>query len=156
MTIEYFTTTIDSLQELKNQYKSLAKKYHPDLGGNNEAMKAVNLEYEYLFNLISTGSGYSPAPEFELEKEFMDIIQQISNLDGIVIELVGKWVWVSGNTINHKEVLKANGFRFAKIKKMWYWHNGTGFRSSKTYDMDSIREKYGTKVMNKEFKSCLA
>jgi len=156
MTLQYFVNSNLDIQELKNQYKTLAKKYHPDLGGSNEAMKIINLEYEFLFNLISKGSGASTSTEeFELEKEFMDVIQKISILNGIIIELIGKWIWVSGNTILHKEILKKYGMKWSRNKQMWYWNNEKGYRRTSNYSIDEIRVRYGTKVMNREFKTCL-
>jgi hypothetical protein len=156
MTLQYFVNSNLDIQELKNQYKTLAKKYHPDLGGSNEAMKIINLEYEFLFNLISKGSGASTSTEeFELEKEFMDVIQKISILNGIIIELIGKWIWVSGNTILHKDVLKSFGLKWSRNKQMWYWNNEKGYRRTSNYSIDEIRVRYGTKVMNREFKTCL-
>lgn len=156
MTLQYFVNSNLDIQELKNQYKTLAKKYHPDLGGSNEAMKIINLEYEFLFNLISNGNGASTSTEeFELEKEFMDVIQKISILNGIIIELIGKWIWVSGNTILHKEILKKYGMKWSRNKQMWYWNNEKGYRRTSNCSIDEIRVRYGTKVMNREFKTCL-
>ena len=37
-----------SLEEIKRAYRKLALRFHPDRGGNEEKMKAVNLAYEYL------------------------------------------------------------------------------------------------------------
>ena len=37
-----------SLEEIKRAYRSLALKFHPDRGGSEEHMKAVNEAYEFL------------------------------------------------------------------------------------------------------------
>ncbi len=34
-----------TIEEVKNRYRDLAKKYHPDLGGDTLTMQAVNIEY---------------------------------------------------------------------------------------------------------------
>lgn len=44
----YFVN-VRSLEDLKSQYRVLAHKHHPDLGGDQDAMKAVNNEYDQLF-----------------------------------------------------------------------------------------------------------
>ena len=48
--MKYFTN-VTTLEELKKQYKKLAKQYHPDLNGGEtvEAMKQINSEYDALF-----------------------------------------------------------------------------------------------------------
>lgn len=40
---------IKSLEDLKNQFRELARKNHPDAGGDAEVMKAINQEYDKLF-----------------------------------------------------------------------------------------------------------
>jgi curved DNA-binding protein CbpA len=46
--MKYFKN-IKSLEDLKNQFKTLARKNHPDAGGVPEVMKAINGEYDQLF-----------------------------------------------------------------------------------------------------------
>ena len=43
---------VQTLDELRKQYKDLLKKYHPDNGGSEEATKAINVEYEKLFKIL--------------------------------------------------------------------------------------------------------
>ena len=45
---KYFEN-VNSLDELKKQYRRLAMQHHPDVGGTVEAMQAVNAEFEALF-----------------------------------------------------------------------------------------------------------
>lgn len=40
---------VSSFDDLKAQYRTLAKKNHPDAGGDSETMKAINKEYDTLF-----------------------------------------------------------------------------------------------------------
>lgn len=40
---------VKSFEDLKNQFRELARKNHPDAGGNAETMKAINQEYDTLF-----------------------------------------------------------------------------------------------------------
>lgn len=46
----YFTS-IKSLQELKSQYRALAMRHHPDLGGDIKIMQGINAEYDVLFSV---------------------------------------------------------------------------------------------------------
>lgn len=48
-----FFKNIKSLEQLKKEYKELAKANHPDAGGSTETMLAINIEIEMKFeNLI--------------------------------------------------------------------------------------------------------
>lgn len=47
--MEKYFKNVKSFEDLKNQFKSLAKKNHPDAGGDVEIMKAINTEYDALF-----------------------------------------------------------------------------------------------------------
>lgn len=40
---------VKSFEDLKEQFKALARKNHPDCGGDAETMKAINAEYDTLF-----------------------------------------------------------------------------------------------------------
>lgn len=43
--MKYFEN-IKNLEELRKEYKKLVKKNHPDIGGSEEEMKIINVEYE--------------------------------------------------------------------------------------------------------------
>lgn len=155
----------ETLEQLRKQYKELLKKYHPDNGGSEEIMKAVNAEYDKLFKLLKdrhesksanhSGDHNSEQSDYnqnmynwENDKALREVLQKIINFDGIEIEIAGQWIWLSGNTFSYKKELKEIGFKWASQKKQWFWHSDT-FRkkSHKTLSMDEIRNYYGsTKV----------
>ena len=43
-----FYINCHTLEELKAEYKRLAKMYHPDCGGSDEMMAQVNAQYDEL------------------------------------------------------------------------------------------------------------
>lgn len=60
--MKYFKEGLTS-EELKHEYKKLAKKYHPDLNSEDttEIMKAINQEYDTYFTVIRYNEiGYNP------------------------------------------------------------------------------------------------
>lgn len=159
-----FFENINTLEDLRKQYKELLKQHHPDNGGNLEIMQAVNAEYDKLFKILKNQheSNYSSDSDtantnynnmkydFAEDEKLREMLNRIIHFTGIDIELVGAWVWVSGNTYACKKKLKELGFRWASQKKMWYWHS-EAFRkkSRKTLSMDDIRSYYGsTEVKN--------
>lgn len=78
--------------------------------------------------------------------DFIMILDHLLKLDGLEIELCGRWLWIGGNTKPHKEKLKACGCRWSNSKKLWYWHfaedGDRWHRGNKS--MNQIRRKYGS------------
>ena len=64
-------------------------------------------------------------------------------------ELIGEWLWISGDTWKHKETLKKLGFRWASKKKMWYYREEKQikWRSKKEYSIEEIKDRYTTKTI---------
>ena len=67
-------------------------------------------------------------------------------MDGLEIELCGRWLWIGGNTREHKEALKALGCKWSKNKMLWSWHHEEAGRKWRrgNYTMGDIRRKYGS------------
>lgn len=156
----YFNN-VNTLEELRKQYKELLKKYHPDNPqGSTEATQAINTEYDTLFKQLknrheskttdNTENG-SKADfnkmkyDFKEDQKLREVLQQIINFTNITIEIVGCWIWVDGNTYDYKDTLKALGFKWAREKKKWYFHTEAfRKRSRKKLSMDDIRSYYGS------------
>ena len=74
-----------------------------------------------------------------------------AELQGVTVEVCGTWVWCSGDTYPHRDWFKAAGFRWAKVKKMWYWHDPDEKRSKgKAMHMDWIRNKHGSVLLTRD------
>ena len=148
-----FFATIDNLNDLKAEYRRLAMKHHPDVGGDLGTMKTINIEYETRFEELKrqhnakaqADTGRTKATT-EMANEFIDIINALLKLNDITIELCGCWLWIGGNTKEHKDKLAALGCRWAPSKKLWSWHHpeDTGHRYRGKKDMAAIRAKYGS------------
>jgi curved DNA-binding protein CbpA len=146
----YFKPLPQTAEELKKQYRELAHKHHPDGGGNEEDMKIVNSEYATLFEKLKNvhvnaqGERYEKATE-ETPEHFINIINELMRMDNIVIEVIGCFVWVSGDTKPYKEKLKELRFRWHTKKLCWYLApEDYRRRSRKDYSLDEIRNMYGT------------
>jgi len=156
-------SSVTSLDELKRQYKKLAFKNHPDRGGKTEVMQEINNEYEQLLNRIineaskdqyqdssENGHGFwsSRSEHSEVEKKVKQAIDAIINLDGLDIEIIGVWVWVSGDTKQHKDKLKEAGYVWNRVQCKWVFigkkSNGRGRMT-----LDQMRELHGSQKVKK-------
>ena len=88
----FFKSPIKNLSELREQYKALVKKFHPDCGGKNEDMISVNNEYEKLRDhILKTGEAYTTwsderkDKEVEIDETLRAKIVEIINLVGLKI-----------------------------------------------------------------------
>ena len=123
----YFKPTPETLEDLKAMYRQLAMKHHPDRGGSDDAMKAVNNEFDTLFPKLKDihktkdGETYTAKQtSAETADNFKDLISKLMKMDDIIIEIIGCFVWVTGNTRPHKEQLKALKFQWHSKKIAWF------------------------------------
>ena len=65
-----------SIEELKRVYKSLAKKHHPDLGGNEEDFKKLNSLYQELLSKNQF--------DFNIDLEVENVISEILHFDLLI------------------------------------------------------------------------
>jgi hypothetical protein len=148
--MKYFNNC-QTLDQLKAEYRRLTKIHHPDCGGSDEAMKEVNADYTARFEVLKNQHNKT-ADEYhqttEAPEDFIEIINQLVKLDGIEIELCGAWLWIGGNTREHKDALKAAGCRWSSNKNLWYWrHPEDGRKWHKgNKSMNQIRSKYGSQM----------
>ena len=126
--MKYFRN-VDCIEELKKQYKNLAMANHPDRGGSEEVMKEINNEYDCLFSKYKNIHKSAEGETFEAKKEtaeapefFRNIINEIIKLQDLVIEVCGRWLWVTGNTFVLSKTLqryenksKSQPFTFGNI-----------------------------------------
>ena len=141
---------VEGINEAKKIYKTLAKKLHPDVGGSEEEFKILNAVYT---DLIEHKIYFSNEIKIDIERE--KIISLILHFENITIELVGSWVWVSGDTKEIKEKLKEIGFKWASKKMMWYF----GEMKSKNptpKSMEEIKSKYGSETLKTKDKKEIA
>jgi len=135
-----FFKNVTTLEELKKQYRKLALKHHPDKGGNEKEFIQMKAEYDKLAAQLNKGEKTETFQK--MNDTFKNIIDQLINFD-IDLEIIGSWVWVSGQTYAIKALLKELGFKFAGKKKAWYWHEeGYTKNHKKTFTLDEIREMH--------------
>lgn len=141
----------NTIDEVKARYRDLAKLHHPDRGGSTATMQAINAAYSIAVIQIARGENRTESEINDIltdNEKYRAAIDAIINLIGINIELVGAWIWVTGNTKEHRQTLKDAGYFWASKKLAWYFR-GSEYKCSsrKGKCLDEIREKYGSQTV---------
>ena len=160
--MRYFNN-INTLEELRKQYKELLKKFHPDNpNGSTEATQEINAEYDKMFQILkdkhdskADSQGYKSSYEdmkwdFAEDEKLREVLSKIITFTGINIEIIGNWIWAF-NSYEYRTELKELGFIYAGSKKAWHYHT-EAFRkkSHKKLSIDDIRNYYGSTEVETE------
>ena len=147
----------ETLEELKKQFKELAQKHHPDKNPSDrlaatERFKILKNEYDYLFEVLkdvhtnAKGEKYTSSKKTtETPETFRDIIENLIHFEGIIIEIIGTFIWCSGNTFPYRENFKKLKFLYSGTKKAWYLKPEDYVKIGKRkYSLENIREMFGS------------
>lgn len=153
MTNKRYFETCETLEDVKQVFKKLARELHPDCNPGKDTtadFQDMQKQYEEAFANLknyhrnSKGETYTKETD-EVPADFANMIFALLHYPGLVIELCGSWLWVTGSTKLHKEELKALGFKYSANKAAWYFHNGEYHKRGKgAKSMDTIRSMYGS------------
>lgn len=154
--MSYFSNC-KTIEDVKRTFKELARKLHPDNGGNSEEFKIMMNEYKIMFDRLKNihqskdGDTYKQKEEStETPEQFASAINAVINLDGVEIELVGSWIWLNGNTYEYRDIIKAAGYFWSSKHKKWYFNGDTTKskkHSKKSFtDLENI---YGAEIIKK-------
>ena len=116
---------VQTLDELRKQYRDLLKKYHPDNeNGSVEITQEINAEYERLFKILkdkhtrqqnngTEGTKGSKSDnstsydnmkyDFKEDELLREMLQKVIYFSDITIEIIGNWIWLSGNTYQYRK-----------------------------------------------------
>lgn len=141
-----------SLNDIKQLYRQLASKHHPDKGGDTETMQLINNAFDEFCTYFAGNESLTVNNKDSAVGIDFEFIVQLKSLAGIIIEVCGYWVWLSGNTYLHREIISSLGFKFSGAKKMWYWFPTIDISTFKRgcKSMKIIRKQYGSKIIETE------
>jgi len=151
------TKELITLEDVKKSYREAARIYHPDINkAGLETMKIVNEAHETLLkeNYPIEYNKNEDASE-NYGKEINEALNKIINIPDIEIEIIGSWVWVSGETKKHKDTLGKNGagFKWSNNKKMWCFRPRSDRRRySGNQSIDDIRATYGSSSVRQRYR----
>ena len=119
--MNYFEN-VTSLNDLKKEYRKLAKQYHPDCNSTNtnQTMKDINRQYKLLFEQLKHTKKNTTDNEnnqYENVHTFMNIINELIKYENMNIDIVSSWLWIDGNTYEIKDKSKETGSKLSKNKR---------------------------------------
>ena len=81
---------IRTLEELRKEYKRLVKENHPDNGGDLEAIKMINVEYEKAMESLKNADETENAWKYDVAKDelFRETLNKVINLENVKIEII--------------------------------------------------------------------
>lgn len=105
--MDYFKN-VQSLSELKVQYRQLVLANHPDKGGDTEVMQLINDTFEKLFRMFQNDTRTANSTSNGYENDF----NEAPTADEYVHHVYAEYGWTGSNffTYNHSEII-------AKIRK---------------------------------------
>ena len=151
MVMDFFKG-FSTVEEIKIEYKRLARIYHPDLGGDLETMKRLNNEYEAALKSCngqkssgSDGRQHTYRYDQTIENEIVEFIYAFLALEtGLSADLIGVWVWITGDTKPHRDALKALGCRWNPSRACWYFRPTSCAGSyGRGGSLEELASKYG-------------
>ena len=136
----------------KAAYRRASMKFHPDRNpAGLEMMKAINSAYDTLREYEGSNATVDAYPE-----AMNDAITAVVHLEGVVIEVCGNWVWLSGDTRTHKDDIKAAGFKWATKKQMWFFRPDDYKSASRiNMAMSDIRVNHGSQIVSNKTRAAL-
>ncbi len=147
-----------TLADIKQTYRKLASANHPDKGGNTETMQLINTAFAELCKYFETNQTLDINQEQETAQNFdFSFLDILKTMHGVIIEVCGYWVWLSGNTYPHKETISNLGFKFSGAKKSWYWSPTISITNYKrgSKSMKQIRKDYGSQIIQTEMQPAI-
>lgn len=150
--MKYFNNC-KSIEDVKKIYKKLAIKLHPDCNKDRDTTKEfieMSNEYEMMFDKLKNTFVNANGETYEKENSeaaaaYKDIIDNILHFENVTIEIIGSWIWLTGNTYSYKKEIKELNFKWSKNKNAWYFHSEPYKKKSKrALSFDELKALYET------------
>lgn len=151
----YFSQT-QNVTDIKKLFRELALANHPDRGGDTAVMQEINRQYQNALagkheskDFDDSGVEHTYYYNAEHEEAIAKKIDELlaMKLSNVEIWLIGKWIWVQGETKGCRDALKTAGLWWHSKRLAWYWkpYEGKSSYNSRA-DLAHLADKYGAKL----------
>lgn len=82
-----------------------------------------------------------------MSEEYRAVVEQLMAFTGIVVDVVGNWIWVTGNTYPIRKQLKETGLFYASKKVAWYYRSEEFKTTGSRKSLEEIKAKYGSETV---------
>jgi hypothetical protein len=162
-----------TVAEVKSEYKRLAMLWHPDRpGGDTATMQVINAQYKTALSgkhgETTTGDDgqdhtyyYNDEREQAIIDKITEIIKSGVLTEGVELWLVGSWLWLRGETKQHKDKIGRKGLGFTwnghETRRCWQWHLPSYRKTQLSNDdFDGIAARYGASRISSQQSTSLA
>lgn len=127
----------------------LSERYYPTNGGSDEIWEwfidTYRKDYDMTKDVHINRNGETYIAEtLETADEIINIVNTLAECEGTKSEVLGRFIWTSGNTKKYRQVLKKLGFTYMSNKKKWCKsYKGYVRRGRKRYSYAQIQTMYG-------------
>ena len=160
MSTQFFSPGM-TRDQIKDEYRRLAKIHHPDLGGNTATMQALNAAYTYAIDHATRDEmpgrseasyTHQAATNETIRAKMEEAVRIMRQYPQLTIEVCGYWLWVHGTAKGDPAIpaLKAAGYRWAHNKALWYFATIPSGQHGKAWSMDHIRAEHGSEYVARQ------
>ena len=138
-----FFVGCSTFSEIEQRFTELSKVF----SGQAEMLGLIKTDYSLLKQTHLIDKPADTNMGQATMNQMIDALHAKVKSEGIQVEIIKDWLWVSGKTFEVRDALKEMGFRYSSDKKSWYWRDDEKRISGKhdPLPFNEIRSKYGSR-----------
>ena len=149
MAKQFWFKNTGTLEDAKELFHDLMKKYHPDAGGDTRTCQEINAQFdEYCASWME---GAFQDSKRAADSRFGDILSQVLKMD-VRVEIIGTWIYCFESK-DSKDELKSLGFWFSGKHKAWIFNGQSKKKRRGRYSMNQIKSMHPWEVLKEKDKT---
>ncbi len=129
------------LTEVFCEYYRNAIKFDPNLP-DGDAEQLSYFKKDLTAYIAEVDFSEQPKAKEELEA-FPELLTELIRMEGVEMELIGSWIWLTGQTYLHKDSLKDLKLKYEPSKKAWYYRpSWSRSKNQNPLSMEQIRKMF--------------